>query len=826
MNKDRNLLFGVLAVQLRFLTPQKLVDAAAIWAANQSRPLSEILLELGYLTADKIKAIEDILSLQIREHAGDIHATLMSFGGHRAVHESFAASIVVRGDQVELASFGGDTPREPTETGSELEDQEHLTQEHPGRYTLMGEQGRGGIGRILIAFDQHIGREIAVKELLPDPGCSGTPPSDSPLRQTGAATARFLREARITGQLEHPGIVPVYELGKRPDGSVYYTMKLVRGKTLAEKLRECRSLNDRLYLLHHFLDLCQAIAYAHSLGVIHRDLKPANVMVGEFGETVVLDWGLAKVEDQKDLRADALERDLKLIKEAGAGETVSGKPIGTPAYMSPEQADGRVEDINEQSDVWCLGAILYELLTGSPPFTGHNAYEVMGKVLTDPVVPVKEVEPKAPAELSAISEKCLSKERGRRYLSAKELADDVARFLAGGLVGAFAYSIWRLLGRWLRQHGRQLAVAAAIGIGGLVLIGWAYGMVVYHFHGDKRISPETIAAFDLAAEDARLGKFLTLPTGPGNAAEDLWESSHHQMCGGKNENPCRSGLPYAWIEQITLENLDLKWDGLKSDRAEDWKKFREWSRIPEVDIFRRAASKAGYQMLGKEFFWEPGTNLMDQPCPYYVDYLRFTFLGLVRARELEEQGKRDEALAWYQDLMRIGNLMERDILIGELFGINIKLHTAEELVGFYDRQGQKDLAGQWKQYLVELKRRKEGGFLYCLTNLPKFSEEDLKRLVDDPKVSPSMRAILYYQVLFRMLYSNPRRFFLGPSQADLEWLYSDRFDDRPELKHYQWMAAMEAEAIFLHRMLFGAKEIWLDTGAGKKVESAWKRLRE
>jgi serine/threonine-protein kinase len=418
MNQDRNLLFGVLAVQLRFLTPQQLMEAAAAWATHQTEPLRKFLIASGALSEKRCEMIDGLIDEQIQAHQGDVHATLMSLGGKRAVHESFAASLVVEEDRVKLASFGGDTPREKVEAAGELEDSRNLTLAHPNRYTLRGEQGRGGIGRVLIAFDEHIGREIAVKELLPDKGPDGTPPSDSPVRKTGAVAARFLREARITGQLEHPGIVPVYELGKRPDGSLYYTMKLVRGKTLAEKIGESRSLHDRLQLLHHFLDLCQAMAYAHSRGVIHRDLKPANVMVGEFGETVVLDWGLAKVEGQKDVRADALERDLKQIKEAGAGETVAGKPIGTPAYMSPEQADGRIEEIDERSDVWSLGAVLYEILTGWPPYEGVNAYEVMGKVITDPVVPVREVEPKAPGELSAISEKCLSKERGKRYPSA------------------------------------------------------------------------------------------------------------------------------------------------------------------------------------------------------------------------------------------------------------------------------------------------------------------------------------------------------------------------------------------------------------------------
>ena len=474
MNQDRNLLFGVLAVQLKFVTSQQLLEAAAAWATHQNEPLRKFLIASGALSEKRCEMIDGLIDEQVQAHQGDVHATFMSFGGQKAVHESFAASLIVHEDKVELASFGGETPAQAAEPKAELSDKEHLTLEHPGRYSIKGEKGRGGIGRVLIAFDEHIGREIAVKELLPEKGPSGTPPSDSPLRKTGAATARFLREARITGQLEHPGVVPVYELGKRSDGSLYYAMKLVRGKTLAEKLSECNSLRERLQLLPHYLDLCQTIAYAHSRGVIHRDLKPANVMVGEFGETVVLDWGLAKVKGMKDERAEAIEKDLKLIKEAGAGETVEGKPIGTPAYMSPEQADGRVEDIDEQSDVWSLGAALYEILAGRPPFEGVNAYEVMGKVLQHPIVPITEREQEAPQELNAVAGKCLSRVKSDRYPTAQELAQDIKAFQSGGLVLAYHYSLALMARRWVQKRWPVVATAG-VALTLLLSLGiWSY----------------------------------------------------------------------------------------------------------------------------------------------------------------------------------------------------------------------------------------------------------------------------------------------------------------------------------------------------------------
>ena len=170
----------------------------------------------------------------------------------------------------------------------------------------MAEIGRGGIGRVLIAHDEHIGRDVAVKELL-DSG-KGSFAQSNAVSRTTAAAARFLREARVTGQLEHPNIVPVYEVGQRADGTYYYAMRLVRGRTMGEALRGCDGLRNRLELLPPYVSLCNAVAFAHSRGVIHRDIKPDNVMLGAFGETVVLDWGLAKVRGKKDFRGKEIDR--------------------------------------------------------------------------------------------------------------------------------------------------------------------------------------------------------------------------------------------------------------------------------------------------------------------------------------------------------------------------------------------------------------------------------------------------------------------------------------------------------------------------------------
>ncbi|MFN2550307.1 MAG: WD40 repeat domain-containing serine/threonine protein kinase [Myxococcales bacterium] len=332
-----------------------------------------------------------------------------------------------------------------------------VTPETPGRYDVRSEYGRGGQSRVMLAFDQHMGREIALKQLLAPGEGSGSSGSQ-------AASSRFVREARITGQLEHPNIVPVYELGQHADGSYYYTQKLVRGVTLKAKLREARSLAERLKLLSHFADICHAMAYAHSRGVVHRDLKPDNVMVGQFGETVVLDGGLAKARGEKDVKAKQLQRETEAMR---ADATMAVHALGTPSYMSPEQAQGNLEEIDERSDVWSLGAILFEILTGRPPFEGSSAYSVIEKVIKDAPPRVRAVLRDAPPELAAVAERALSREKALRYASAEEIAGEVEAYLTGGNVRAYQYSSWELLRRFVQKHR---ALTAVSGLALLLLI--------------------------------------------------------------------------------------------------------------------------------------------------------------------------------------------------------------------------------------------------------------------------------------------------------------------------------------------------------------------
>jgi eukaryotic-like serine/threonine-protein kinase len=315
------------------------------------------------------------------------------------------------------------------------------TWELPGtgreRYVIEGLFAQGGSGRILRAHDRHLERTVALKELH-DPG--------------SAAEVRFLNEARITARLQHPAIVPVYEVGRSPEGEPFYTMKLVSGRSLARQIDSALRLEERLALLPHVLALAEAMAYAHSRRIIHRDLKPANVLVGEFGETVVIDWGLAKELG----RAELPTGPQPPAAPRGPEHTEVGTIMGTPAYMPPEQASG--QRVDERADVYALGAILYHLLTGHPPYEGSTSQEVIQQVLSRDPQPLEREQPRLPQELRDIVSRAMARDPGERYPSARELAEDLRRFQTGQLVGAHRYSAWELVGRFLRRHRAALAV--------------------------------------------------------------------------------------------------------------------------------------------------------------------------------------------------------------------------------------------------------------------------------------------------------------------------------------------------------------------------------
>ncbi|MGA9526337.1 MAG: protein kinase [Myxococcaceae bacterium] len=312
------------------------------------------------------------------------------------------------------------------------------------RYKFIEEHARGGLGRIWRVRDRDLGRQLALKELL----------APSPVMQ-----ARFTREALTTARLEHPSIVPVHDAGQTESGELFYTMKLVGGRTLGDVVAQAGTFQERLALLPRVLAMAEAVAYAHDQGVLHRDLKPGNVLVGEFGETAVIDWGLAR--DLRDTQAEDVDVVARYASPVREGLTELGVVMGTPAYMPPEQAAGL--QVDERADVYSLGACLYFVLGGEPPFRGATNLEVLDALRAGPPRPLREMEPSVPRDLAAIVERAMQRDREARYANAKALAEEINRYLTGRQVESYRYLFWERALRWLQRH-RSVAVAAFIAL--------------------------------------------------------------------------------------------------------------------------------------------------------------------------------------------------------------------------------------------------------------------------------------------------------------------------------------------------------------------------
>ncbi len=355
----------------------------------------------------------------------------------------------------------------------------YITPEALGRYKKKKRIGSGGIGVVSIAFDNHILRNIAIKELFYDNEEFGL----AHKKQLEMMKTRFLREARITGQLEHPSIVPVYEIGKRENGQIYYTMKLIQGETLTQKIKNEQKTEKRLTLLNHFIDVCNAIAYAHSKSVIHRDLKPDNIMIGEFGETVVIDWGIAKRKEESEKKWIYSPISENASNE-NTGKTVAGKAFGTPAYMPPEQAKGELDKIDEQSDIYSLGAILYEIIAGHPPFEGKDNDAILTKVLYSEPLSFSELKIDVSHELEAIVQKAMNKNKRLRYKTVLELLSDIRKFMSGGLVAGYNYTSLELLIKFIKKH--KIVVTTGFLIFLTILIAFIFSFKAYKKEQESR----------------------------------------------------------------------------------------------------------------------------------------------------------------------------------------------------------------------------------------------------------------------------------------------------------------------------------------------------
>ncbi|HEV3025884.1 MAG TPA: protein kinase, partial [Pirellulales bacterium] len=458
---DRNLLLGILALQNNFIDRHTLVGAFDRWTADKARSLGGILCELGKLDAEQNQLLDALVSQHLKQHGGDAEkslAAVSSLGSVRKELEQIADLDV----QASLAgaamcSLGGNRaadPFAPTISAG-------ARSSSGMRFTVLRPHAKGGLGQVSVALDEELNREVAFKEIqdrfADDPN----------------SRSRFLLEAEVTGGLEHPGIVPVYGLGQYADGRPFYAMRFIRGDSLQAAIKRFheddneqrdpgqRSLEFRK-LLGRFIDVCNAVEYAHSRGVLHRDLKPGNVMLGRYGETLVVDWGLAKALVHRESETEGGERTLRPASASGSAQTQMGSAIGTPQYMSPEQAGGRLDELGPATDVYSLGGTLYCLLAGRTPFAEGDAGTIFGHVSKGEFPPPRSVKQGVPPALQAICLKAMALKPTERYASARALADDVEHWLADEPVAAHREAFVERSGRWLRRHQAAARAAAVV----------------------------------------------------------------------------------------------------------------------------------------------------------------------------------------------------------------------------------------------------------------------------------------------------------------------------------------------------------------------------
>ena len=452
-----DLLFGLVAFQLGLIDRTQLADAFAAWSFEVDLSLADHLVAQGELDAEQRMGVETMVALHLKKHGGNVERSLAAIPVGRSVREALAEAV---GPDI-AASLPpiGPRPDETPENEQTGTDSVGAPASDDLRFRILRHLGDDGLGKVFAALDTAFNREVALKQIR------------AGYDNNRRGRQYFLREAEITGGLEHPGIVPVYYLGTDGDGRPFYTMRLIKGDNLktaidhfhgdkgARRDPARRSLELRK-LLRRFLDVCNTIDYAHSRGVLHQDIKPARIILGPRGETLVLDWRLAIATGKADPSCG--ERALVPNSASGISETQpTGRVVGTPAYMSPEQAQGNSDAIGARSDIYNLGATLYCLLTGRPPVNGDTIGSVLSKVQRGEFPRPRQVDPTIDRAIEAVCLKAMALRPEDRYSSCPALADDVERWMADEPVTAWREPTSRRARRWVRRNRAAVTAAAA-----------------------------------------------------------------------------------------------------------------------------------------------------------------------------------------------------------------------------------------------------------------------------------------------------------------------------------------------------------------------------
>ncbi len=478
---DQNLLLGVLARKMEFISREQLTNAVRAWSRDPAAPLGKILVEQGALTPARRHLLEPIVDEHVRQHGGQVAGNLAQLESWGVTAEELGlpgdSAMTLSMAQVSVSTappsgaFGG--PQAPV-----------IGTTSRGRFRILRRHAAGGLGEVFVAQDIELNRPVALKQI------------QSRFAGDAQSRSRFVVEAEVTGGLEHPGIVPVYGLGADDDGRPYYAMRLIRGVSLLDAIRQFHQSDERQdrdpserslalrELLTRFVSVCMAIEYAHSRSVLHRDLKPSNIMLGKFGETLVVDWGLAKPLGQPIGGPIASETPLVPLSAGDSSLTLLGEAVGTPAFMSPEQAAGRVAEIGAASDVYGLAATLYMLLTGKPPFERDaDLRSVLERVKTGTFPRPSAVNRLVPPALEAICLKGMSLRAEERYASPQQLAHEIEHWLADEPVAAYQEPLSARLRRWAKRHRTLVGVALASLL--TAVIGLAAGLVAVRFEQQR-----------------------------------------------------------------------------------------------------------------------------------------------------------------------------------------------------------------------------------------------------------------------------------------------------------------------------------------------------